>query len=146
MHYHEECSIESHDENHEVFMMKTVQSSYLHLSNILSSQIELSSRVVESSFSIWFEFSDSTSQFNLILFQKNFNSTQHFLSQVLDLNLSTQLDAISLKKADILVESCFIYHKSDHSFKECFDQSTRINAVNNEYDCFNFNSNFNSKN
>ncbi len=59
-------------------------------------------------------------------------------------------DAIltNVKKADILVEICFICHKSDHSFRECSDWSTRINAVNNEYDCFefNFNSNFDSKN
>ncbi len=54
----------------------------------------------------------------------------------------------SIKKADVLVETCFICHKSDHSSKECFDRSTRINAVNNEYDCFkfDFNSNFDSKN
>ncbi len=54
----------------------------------------------------------------------------------------------SIKKADVLVETCFICHKSDHSFKECFDQPTKINAVNNEYNRFkfNFNSNFNSKN
>jgi len=52
----------------------------------------------------------------------------------------------SVKEADILVESCFICHKSDHSFKRCLDQSTRINAVNKKYDCFDFNSNFNSKN
>jgi len=57
-------------------------------------------------------------------------------------------DAIltNIKEADILVESCFICHKTNHSSKECFDQSTRINAVNNEYDCFDFNSNFDSKN
>ncbi len=59
-------------------------------------------------------------------------------------------DAIltNVKEADVLVEICFICHKSDHSFKECSDQPTRINAVNNEYDCFefNFNSNFDSKN
>ncbi len=57
-------------------------------------------------------------------------------------------DAIltSVKEADILVESCFICHKSDHSFKECFNRSTRINAVNNEYDRFDFDSNFDSKN
>jgi len=59
-------------------------------------------------------------------------------------------DAIltNVKEADVLVETCFICHKSDHSFKECSDQSTRINAVNNEYNCFkfNFNLNFNSKN
>jgi len=51
----------------------------------------------------------------------------------------------SVKEADILVESCFICHKFNHSFKECLNRSTRINAVNNKYDYFNFNSNFDSK-
>ncbi len=50
----------------------------------------------------------------------------------------------SVKKADVLVEICFICHKSDHSFRECLNRSTRINAVNKEYD--RFNSNFDSKN
>jgi len=96
LHYLEECSIESHDENHEVFMMKTVWSSYLHLSNILSSRVELSNRIVESSFSTRLEFSSSTSQFDSTLFQKKFNSTRHFSSRVLNSNLNTRLDAISL--------------------------------------------------
>jgi len=52
----------------------------------------------------------------------------------------------SAKETDILVESCFICHKSNYSFKEYFDQLTKINAMNNEYDCFNFNLNFSSKN
>ncbi len=52
----------------------------------------------------------------------------------------------SVKEADILVESCFICHKSGHSSKECLDRPTRINAVNNEYDRFGFDSNFDSKN
>ncbi len=73
------------------------------------------------------------------------------VTQSVDHSKSDQLksrDAIltSVKEADILVESCFICHKSDHSSKECFDRSTRINAVNNEYDRFDFNSNFDSKN
>ncbi len=57
-------------------------------------------------------------------------------------------DAIltSVKEADILVESCFICHKSDHSSKKCLDRSTRISAVNKEYDHFDFDSNFDSKN
>ncbi len=57
-------------------------------------------------------------------------------------------DAIltSVKEANILVESCFICHKSDHSSKECLDRFTRINTVKNEYDRFNFNSNFDLKN
>ncbi len=73
------------------------------------------------------------------------------VTQSVDHSKSDQLksrDAIltNVKEADILVESCFICHKSDHSFKECFDRPTRINAVNNEYDRFDFNSNFDSKN
>jgi len=59
-------------------------------------------------------------------------------------------DAIltNVKEADVLVETCFICHKSDHSSRECSDQSTRINAVNNEYNHFefDFNLNFDSKN
>jgi len=57
-------------------------------------------------------------------------------------------DAIltSVKEADILVESCFICHKSDHSSKKCLNRSTRISAVNKEYDRFDFDSNFDSKN
>ena len=76
--------------------MKTVQLSYLHLSNILLNRVEFLSRVIESSFSTRLEFSNSTSQFNSTLFQKNFNSIQHFSSQVLDSNSNTRLDAISL--------------------------------------------------
>jgi len=73
------------------------------------------------------------------------------ITQSVDHLKSDQLksrDAIltSVKEADILFKSCFICHKSDYSFKECFNWSTRINAVNNEYDCFDFNSNFDSKN
>ncbi len=57
-------------------------------------------------------------------------------------------DAIltNVKEANILVESCFICHKSDHSSKKYLDQSTKISAVNKEYDCFDFDSNFDSKN
>jgi len=73
------------------------------------------------------------------------------VTQSVDHSKSDQLksrDAVltSVKEADILVESCFICHKSDHSSKECFDRPTRINAVNNEYDRFDFDSNFDSKN
>ena len=52
----------------------------------------------------------------------------------------------SVKKVNVLVEICFICHKSDHSSKECLNQPTRINAVNDEYDHFDFNLNFDSKN
>ncbi len=73
------------------------------------------------------------------------------VTQPVDHSKSDQLksrDAVltSVKEADILVESCFICHKSDHSSKECSDRPTRINAVNNEYDRFDFDSDFDSKN
>ncbi len=70
-------------------------------------------------------------------------SIDHLKSDQLKLH-----DAIltNIKKVNVLVEICFICHKSDHSFKECLDQSTRINAVNNEYDHFNFDFDFNLKN
>ncbi len=73
------------------------------------------------------------------------------VTQSVDHSKSDQLksrDAIltSVKEANILVKSCFICHKSDHNFKECFDWFTKINAVNKKYDCFDFNSNFDSKN
>ncbi len=59
-------------------------------------------------------------------------------------------DAIltNIKEADVLVEICFICHKSDHSFKECSDRPIRINAVNNKYNYFefDFDLNFDSKN
>ena len=54
----------------------------------------------------------------------------------------------SVKEADVLAGTCFICHKSDHSSRECSDRSTRINAVNNENDRFEFgfDSDFDSKN
>ncbi len=80
-----------------------------------------------------------------------FHKATVFTQQSFDHSKSDHLksrDAVltSVKKADILVESCFVCHKSDHSFKKCLDWSTRINAVNKEYDCFDFDSNFDSKN
>ncbi len=122
MHYHEECSIESHDDHHEIFIIKTVWSSYLHLSNILSNWVKLLSRVVESSFSTRLEFLSSTSQLDSTLFQKNFNSTWYFLSRVLDLNSSTWLDVINL---------CLINFWSEISFYNQinFDFDSNINWI-----------------
>ena len=68
------------------------------------------------------------------------------ITQSVNHSKSRETILTSIKEVNILVESCFICHKSDHSFKECFNQSTRINAVNNEYDYFDFDLNFDSKN
>jgi len=42
----------------------------------------------------------------------------------------------SVKNANVLVETCFICHKSDHSFRECLNQSIKVNAVDENYDRF----------
>ncbi len=42
----------------------------------------------------------------------------------------------SVKNADVLVKICFICHKLDHSFKECLNQSVKVNAVDENYDHF----------
>ncbi len=54
----------------------------------------------------------------------------------------------SVKNADVLVEICFICHKSDHSFRECLNRSIKVNAVDENYDHFELNteSEFKSKN
>ncbi len=63
-------------------IMKTVQSSYLHLSNILSSRVKFSSQVIESSYRV--------KLLNLI--------------QVLEFNFSTQLDTFSKKfQLDVII-------------------------------------------
>jgi len=54
----------------------------------------------------------------------------------------------NVKNADILVEICFVCHKSDHSFRECLNQFIKVNTVEKNYDCFKFGteSEFKSKN
>ncbi len=42
----------------------------------------------------------------------------------------------NVKNADVLVEICFICHKSDHNFKECSNQFIKVNAVDENYDRF----------
>ena len=84
------------------------------------------------------------------IFHKVTVITQSVNHSMSDQSKSRNAILTNVKKADILVKICFIYHKSDHSFRECLNQPTRINAVNKEYDCFDFNFDFdfdfNSKN
>jgi len=59
-------------------------------------------------------------------------------------------DAIltSAKETNMQNENYFVYHKLDHIFKECLQKVLRINALNNEneFNRFDFNSNFDLKN
>ncbi len=53
----------------------------------------------------------------------------------------------SVKNADVLVEICFVCHKSDHSFRECLNWFIKVNAVDENYNRFKLNteSEFKSK-
>ncbi len=67
------------------------------------------------------------------------------------MNQLKQRDAIltSVKEMNMQNKNCFVYYKLDHTFKECSYRVTRINALNNnadEFNRFNFNSNFDLKN
>ncbi len=55
---------------------------------------------------------------------------------------------INIKNANVLVEICFVCYKSDHSFRECLNQSIKVNAVDKNYDHFKLDteSEFKSKN
>jgi len=59
-------------------------------------------------------------------------------------------DAIltSAKDANLQVKICFICYKLNYSFKKCFDQLTKVNALNNkdEFNHSDFKSDFDSKN
>jgi len=62
------------------------------------------------------------------------------------INYSKSCDAIltDIKDINLQAEICFICHKSDHTSKECSDQS-RVNALeDDEFDQFTLNSEFNS--
>ena len=46
-----------------------------------------------------------------------------------DSSKSRSVTLTSVKEIDIQTESCFICHKSDHSFRECSDWTSRVNAL-----------------
>jgi hypothetical protein len=63
--------------------------------------------------------------------------------------VSNSHDAIltNVKDTDLQAENCFFCHKSDYIFKECLNQSSRINVLNeDEFDHSVFESNSDSKN
>ncbi len=50
----------------------------------------------------------------------------------------------SIKNINLQAEICFIYHKSNHTFRECSDQ-LKVNALkDDEFDWFTLNSEFDS--
>ena len=71
-----------------------------------------------------------------------FKATIAVQSSALKSDWSKSCSAVltSIKNADFLVETCFVCHKSDYSFKECLNQSIKVNAVDENYDHFELNS------
>jgi len=67
--------------------------------------------------------------------------------KIIDQLKSHDVVLTNVKENDLLIENCFLCHKSDYTFKECLNKSFRINALNDEFDCsLNFNSESDSKN
>ena len=67
--------------------------------------------------------------------------------RIIETKMTDQLksrDAVltNVKENDLLIENCFLCHKSDHTSKECLNRSFKINALNDE---FNHSLNFNSE-
>jgi len=65
------------------------------------------------------------------------------------MNLSNSHDAIltNVKDTDLQAENCFLCHKSDHISRECLNQSSKVNALNeDEFNHFISESDSDSKN
>ena len=114
--------IESHNENHKVFMMKTVWLSYLHLSNILLNWVELSTQVLEFNFSTQLNTFSKKFQLNSTLFES-----------------STRLDAISLHSCtvDFILRSTFNIFRWISSFIDIVNECL-LNIINHSCSSMSF--------
>jgi len=66
------------------------------------------------------------------------------VTTLVDHSKSCDVILTSVKDINLQAEICFIYHKSDHTFRECSDQS-RVNALKDDkFDWFTLNLKFNS--
>ncbi len=84
-----------------------------------------------------------------IIFVEESVKAIHEIIEMKMIDQSKSRDAVltSIKENDLLIENCFLCHKSDHTSKECLNKSFRINALNDEFNHFlNFNSESDSKN
>ncbi len=67
--------------------------------------------------------------------------------KMIDQSKSHDAVLTNVKENDLLIENCFLCHKSDHTSKECLNKSFRINALDDEFNhSLNFNSESDSKN
>ncbi len=80
-----------------------------------------------------------------VIFAEKWDSLNSYkkIKVILSVDSSKSRDATltNVKETDIQTESCFICHKSDHFFRECSDQTSRINALKDDkFDWFTLNS------
>ena len=67
--------------------------------------------------------------------------------KMIDQSKSRDAVLTNVKENDLLIENCFLCHKSDYTSKECSNKSFRINALDDKFDhSLNFNSESDSKN
>jgi len=67
--------------------------------------------------------------------------------KMIDQSKSHDAVLTNVKENDLLIENCFLCHKSDHTSKKCLNRSFRINALDDKFDhSSNFNSESDSKN
>ncbi len=67
--------------------------------------------------------------------------------KIIDQSKSHDAVLTNVKENDLLIENCFLCHKSDHTSKECLNRSFRINTLDDEFNhSLNFNSESDSKN
>ncbi len=84
-----------------------------------------------------------------IIFAEESVKATHRIIEMKMIDQSKPHDAVltNVKENDLLIENCFLCHKSDHTSKECSNRSFRINTLDDEFDhSWNFNSESDSKN
>jgi len=84
----------------------------------------------------------------IIFVEESVKATRRIIEmKMIDQSKSHDAVLTNVKENDLLIENCFLCHKSDHTSKECSNRSFRINALNDEFDrSLNFNSESDSKN
>ncbi len=84
----------------------------------------------------------------IIFAEESYKATRRIIeTKMTDQSKSRDAVLTNVKENDLLIENCFLCHKSDHTSKECSNRSFRINALDDEFDrSLNFNSESDSKN
>ncbi len=84
----------------------------------------------------------------IIFVEESVKATRRIIEMKM-INQSKSRDTVltNVKENDLLIENCFLCHKSDHTSKKCLNKSFRINTLDDKFDhSLNFNSESDSKN